>query len=922
MQNRFVAHCNIVRMRGVPSPACVFGLLQIALVLGLPLHPDLHATLHVPDKAWMQQLEKDEFDWMASHRPLNSRRRGSSSTQKRRRAASEGNNDNSGPGSSSSVVPGGLEDPGAAFHSLGKVKGFLGDVGSAEEYRKALEACSFKKEIILISASENSIDTAMQLMNSLRQFQLAHTLLVVTKESSCRAAAAHYPFGEPGQPHDLCCVWEHPEVPMTQVGQHAFRVHRYLMHVRVRLAARALRLRYNVLFLDTDVMVFANPYSVLKAPPLQDVNLMYDTGGGAKPDGNIGIMYAQNAAPNGPVAWVFAELPDRNLRWGEQPDFLLHNKRDLVVTRDMHHVMWDQPCFCDAVSSTLAGRPQFTQSWAFHDRPPNTSSWDWPEQQAKAWRGKVRSSKVVTTGFAATLARQYGSSSVKLGWAPMRHPNTNGTWPLELGGQGFPARRANYSLGWLQLLRQQAPDEPLWPDPEQPMPTCTPQLRAEAAQRPQPSSAGCTSPDYDYTEKFAGFPGWVTHAWWSRDRERSDWDVKRQPPTQVLGHVLFMISEKHVYKNGVKMAYGGYNWSLARTVKQHLVNHSDEGWEQHGRTRLFVASTRKKEEPSMLLAHPNLPLAHLSYLQLTVALHHLFTAALILGRALTWPALPCKLLETMAGQHNQLDWARQHREKRRYVGYWTGVVPFPASQQLSTWYQATSTSLTHTPSLPPPALTAGAAAAAAQQRGPSHTVSSHVDRHKLCIWQDIMFDACLSDGKGLMPPEAEHLLQTLQARYNASLADSAAKASMDPRPGSWNTLSLQHDSPAWVQMQKADDVTIRRAAAAAGISPSVVDARRPGWPTLPTPVAGAAASDDEFGAMFVLVTTDELRAAARTLAGGEVPALYLEQIPVVLDMASQKAASRRLQESMLVCRALPGFPHLANYTSTQYQHRE
>ncbi|GFH07672.1 hypothetical protein HaLaN_02505 [Haematococcus lacustris] len=124
----FDAHCNVVRMRGVPSPACVFGLLQIALVLGLPLHPDLHATLHVPDKAWMQQLEKDEFDWMASH-------------------PSEGNNDNSGPGRSSSVAPGVLEDPGAAFHSLGKVKGFLGDVGSAEEYRKALEACSFKKEV-------------------------------------------------------------------------------------------------------------------------------------------------------------------------------------------------------------------------------------------------------------------------------------------------------------------------------------------------------------------------------------------------------------------------------------------------------------------------------------------------------------------------------------------------------------------------------------------------------------------------------------------------------------------------------------------------------------------------------------------------------------------------------------------------------
>ena len=29
---------------------------------------------------------------------------------------------------------------------------------------------------------------------------------------------------------------------------------------------------------------------------------------------NIGVMYVQNAAPDGPVAWMFAEVPDRALR--------------------------------------------------------------------------------------------------------------------------------------------------------------------------------------------------------------------------------------------------------------------------------------------------------------------------------------------------------------------------------------------------------------------------------------------------------------------------------------------------------------------------------------------------------------------------------------------------------------------------------
>ena len=30
---------------------------------------------------------------------------------------------------------------------------------------------------------------------------------------------------------------------------------------------------------------------------------------------NIGVMYVQNAAPDGPVAWMFAEVPDRALRY-------------------------------------------------------------------------------------------------------------------------------------------------------------------------------------------------------------------------------------------------------------------------------------------------------------------------------------------------------------------------------------------------------------------------------------------------------------------------------------------------------------------------------------------------------------------------------------------------------------------------------
>ena len=43
-------------------------------------------------------------------------------------------------------------------------------------------------------------------------------------------------------------------------------------------------------------------------------------------EANIGVVYVQNAAPDGPVAWMFAEVPDRLLRWARDCIKYLDNK--------------------------------------------------------------------------------------------------------------------------------------------------------------------------------------------------------------------------------------------------------------------------------------------------------------------------------------------------------------------------------------------------------------------------------------------------------------------------------------------------------------------------------------------------------------------------------------------------------------------
>ena len=56
----------------------------------------------------------------------------------------------------------------------------------------------------------------------------------------------------------------------------------------------------------------------------------------------------------------------------------------------------------------------------------------------------------------------------------------------------------------------------------------------------------------------ASYADFMVQAWWGRNIERHDWHFRRQPATQLIGHVLFMPSDKRVYKTVLKVhALGG-----------------------------------------------------------------------------------------------------------------------------------------------------------------------------------------------------------------------------------------------------------------------------------------------------------------------------------------------------------------------------
>lgn len=67
--------------------------------------------------------------------------------------------------------------------------------------------------------------------------------------------------------------------------------------------------------LDTDVMLMDDPYKYFKQPPFKDITVLNQAESPFDPNG--GVLYVQNAAPDGPAAFMFAEIVSRPYRWAD-----------------------------------------------------------------------------------------------------------------------------------------------------------------------------------------------------------------------------------------------------------------------------------------------------------------------------------------------------------------------------------------------------------------------------------------------------------------------------------------------------------------------------------------------------------------------------------------------------------------------------
>ncbi|PSC68235.1 hypothetical protein C2E20_8162 [Micractinium conductrix] len=152
---------------------------------------------------------------------------------------------------------------------------------------------------------------ALNLVRSAEELGLAHIFILAANEGNCTALPAAYAH--------VSCAWA---TRPGADGPGTNPVH-VLWAKQWEASARIVRLGYNLLTLDADVMLHHDPYVFLKKGPLADFNLVMQHDGPDLPDfngPNCGVVYWQNCHPSGPAAWAPTELADRTFRLCEAAD--------------------------------------------------------------------------------------------------------------------------------------------------------------------------------------------------------------------------------------------------------------------------------------------------------------------------------------------------------------------------------------------------------------------------------------------------------------------------------------------------------------------------------------------------------------------------------------------------------------------------
>ncbi|KAK3271870.1 hypothetical protein CYMTET_19806 [Cymbomonas tetramitiformis] len=231
------------------------------------------------------------------------------------------------------------------YQSAQRVALFYGDLAIEGAMEEMIRLRTFQSEIIAVYSSTGAhLGMSLNLVGNLHALGLDHYILVMGTEDECHTA------------HDRssgllqACVWQSgpagPADPYrkplkgAELGTRHYFIWRLLQH------------GINTLWLDTDTHLVKNPYPYFKSA-LAKVNLIMKPHDIHRIEINTGIMYAQGAAPEGPVTHIFR---DTYLRFNEGDQMLadhsgkVFNRHGVDVSKG---IAFEQQLLTDVIESNL-----------------------------------------------------------------------------------------------------------------------------------------------------------------------------------------------------------------------------------------------------------------------------------------------------------------------------------------------------------------------------------------------------------------------------------------------------------------------------------------------------------------------------------------------------------------------------------------
>ncbi|EFJ42558.1 hypothetical protein VOLCADRAFT_97349 [Volvox carteri f. nagariensis] len=558
-----------------------------------------------------------------------------------------------------------------AYCSAGHVGGYIGPIDTAQELKAALKATAFNKEIIIFA--ENRVAHAAHAVSRLRgaagyghvlpvmDSRLCHRLgrifVAFTSEQGPLSCVSYATADQSGIPYPAGFRYFRTGFGLTAWWQKWFTV------------ARSVLLGYNVMAVDSDVLVLDDWYWRVKQPPISSYNMMSQ----AECDIciNGGFSYIQNASSRGPVAWLLYEAVHRAVRWAEDSSAVTALSQRLTREPQWVTCADDQTLLTDTMWNAVNGKIGFGSmrcmlsddeealaklgyegSRRNHScRPLSSQHHSGPTGRPGDFQGAngpgaggapgFFPADYELTGELAEVAcdsfndpwhcRRFGGN-ISIQSAVLRMPHSGGVWPKERGGYPFNPEIGPYTRAYRQAMLDLG--VPLPPDPEDP-------ATAQQAKDTQPELFGLLN-----VLGYRGGDGrcsgcWLESQWYVTGR-LGLWHTHLSgvPQVQSIGHLHAGLYPGDFQKLLLMQVTGHYDWRVAGRLgggpyRVFYTNYPDY-------RALEWALLEKVEDFQRVVAYaPGVITPQMSKEDFVRASAGLAQVAVSLGAVAAWPAVPC-----------------------------------------------------------------------------------------------------------------------------------------------------------------------------------------------------------------------------------------------------------------------------------------